>query len=82
MEHEIADNNPVSAKNALTTIVKFNSAICAIFAAIWILATSFHDHANPLAGLSSIGLIVGLLVTISALNARLRIEWEEPDFTE
>jgi hypothetical protein len=82
MEHEIADKNHASAKNALTTIVRFNSAICAIFAAIWLLATLFHGHANSWAGLSGIGLMVGLLVTISALNARLRIEWEEPDFTE
>jgi len=79
MEHEITDGNTKSAKSTLTTIVKFNAAICVIFAVTWALTALLLRHANPLSGLSGIGFMLGLLVTISALNARLRVELEEPD---
>jgi len=82
MEHEITDRCTKSAKSTLTTIVKFNTAICAIFAAIWVLGALFQQHANPLTGLSGIGFMVGLLVTISALNARLQVELDEADPAE
>lgn len=82
MEHEITVTNTESAKSALTTLVKFNTAICAIFAVIWALAALMHPHANPVTGLFGVGALLGLLTTISALNARLRIEWEEPDSAE
>lgn len=82
MEHEITDGNTKSAKSTLTTIVKFNAAICAIFAVTWALTALLPQHANPLSGLSGIGFMLGLLVTISALNARLRVELEEPDSEE
>jgi hypothetical protein len=81
MEHEKTDNT-ASAKSTLTTMVKFNTAISAIFAATWALTASLHQHPSFLTGLSGVGFIVGLLVTISALNSRLRIELEEPDSTE
>jgi hypothetical protein len=79
MEDEITDNNKESAKSTLTTIVKFNAAICAIFAAVWVIAALMHQHASPVAGLFGVGALLALLTTISALNARLRVEWEEPD---
>jgi hypothetical protein len=82
MEHEIIETENKSAKSTLTTIVKFNVASCAIFAAMWALAAPFHLQANPVTGLAGIGLLLGLLVTISALNARLRIQFEEPDSEE
>jgi len=82
MEHEITDRNPVSAKSTLTTIVKFTTAICGFFAALWLIVILFHQHLNPLAGFSVVGLMLGLLVAISALNSRLRIQWEEPDSEE
>jgi hypothetical protein len=82
MEHEKTDKNTTSAKRTLTTIVKFNTVICAIIAATWAFAASIHPHANHLTGLSGIGFMIGLLVTISALNTRLRVELEEPDSAE
>jgi len=82
MEHEITERNSASAKSTLTTIVKFTTTLCAIFAAIWLIATLFHQHTHPLAGFSGVGLMLGLLVAISALNARLRIQLEEPDSEE
>ncbi len=82
MEHEKTDNNTTSAKSTLTTIVKFNTVICAIFAATWALTALLHPHPNLLTGLSGIGFMIGLLVTISALNTRLRVELEEPDSAE
>jgi hypothetical protein len=82
MEHDITDTETKSAKSTLTAIVKFNASICATFAAIWALAASFHQHGNPVAGLSGVGVMLGLLVTISALNTRLRVELEEPDSEE
>jgi multisubunit Na+/H+ antiporter MnhB subunit len=82
MEHEITDTSTKSAKSTLTKIVKFNTAICATFAAIWALTALLHQHASPWSGLSGVGFMLGLLVTISALNARLRVELEEPDSAE
>jgi hypothetical protein len=82
MEHEITDTSTRSVKSTLTKIVKYNTAFCAIFAAIWALASLLHQHANPLTGLSGFGFLLGLLVTISALNVRLRVELEEPDSAE
>jgi hypothetical protein len=82
MEQEKTDKKTTSAKSTLTTIVKFNTVICAIFAATWALTSLLHPHPNLLAGLSSIGFILGSLVTISALNTRLRAELEEPDSAE
>jgi hypothetical protein len=82
MEHEKTDQNTTSAKNTLTTIVKFNTVICAIFAATWALTAFLHPHLNLVAGLSGIGFMLGSLVTISALNTRLRVELEEPDPAE
>jgi hypothetical protein len=82
MEHEITEPNTQGVKSTLTKIVKFGTTICAIFAVTWALAALWHPHANPLSGLSWIGLVSGLLVTISALNARLRVELEEPDSAE
>jgi len=80
MEHETTDITTSSAKSTLTTIVQFNTALCAIFAAIWALAALItHQHGNPLIGLSGVAFLLGLLVTISALNVRLRVELEEPD---
>jgi hypothetical protein len=78
MEHEIINTDTKSAKSTLTTIVKFNAVSCVIFAAVWALAAPFHLQA----GLAGIGLLLGLLVTISALNAKLRIQFEEPDSEE
>ena len=82
MEHEITNTTTQNAKSTLTTIVKFNSAICAFFAVIWALAGTLHLNTNPWLGFSGIGFLLGLLVTISALNARLRVELEEPDSAE
>lgn len=79
MEHEITERNSKSAKNVLTKIVQFNTAICVILALTWACAASAYQQTNALAGISGVGLLLGLLVTISALNARLRIELEEPD---
>jgi hypothetical protein len=83
MEHEITDNTNHSAKSTLTTIVKFNAGICVLFAAFWVLAACLaRQHGNLLAGLSGIGFLLGLLVTISALNVRLQVGLEEPDSAE
>jgi hypothetical protein len=82
MEHEKTDKNATSAKSTLTTIVKFNTVICAIFAATWALTSLMHPHPNLLTGLSGIGFMLGSLVTISALNTRLLVELEEPDSAE
>jgi hypothetical protein len=83
MEHEIIETGTKSAKSALTKIVMFNSAICALFAAIWVVvALLAHQHGNSFAGLAGVGFMLGLLVTIAALNVRLRVELEEPDSAE
>jgi hypothetical protein len=82
MEHEITGSGTKSAKSALTKIVKFNIAICAAFAGIWAFGAFFHQSTSPWSGLSGIGFLLGLLVTISALNVRLRVELEEPDSAE
>jgi hypothetical protein len=82
MEHEIKDTSSKSAKSTLTTILKYNAASCAVFAAIWALGSLLHQHDNPLTGLSGFGFLLGLLVTISALNVRLRVQLEEPDSAE
>jgi len=82
MEHENTDQNTTSAKSTLTTIVKFNTLISGILAATWAFAAFLQPHPNLLSGLSGIGLMTGLLVTISALNTRLRVELEEPDSAE
>ncbi len=82
MEHEKTDKNNTSAKSTLTTIVKFSTVICAIFAATWVLTPLLHPHPNLLTGLSCIGFMLGSLVTISALNTKLRVELEEPDSAE
>jgi hypothetical protein len=82
MEHETTEIETKSAKNTLTKIVKFNIALCATFAGIWALAALFHQPTNPWSGLSGIGFLLGLLVTIAALNVRLRVELEEPDSAE
>jgi hypothetical protein len=82
MEHEIIETSTKSAKNALTKIVIFNTTICALFAALWALAALLVQHSNPLTGLSGVGFMLGLLVTIAALNVRLQVELEEPDSAE
>jgi hypothetical protein len=79
MEHEIINTDSKNAKSTLAAIVKFNAASCVILAALWALAALLHLQANPVTGLVGIGLLLGLLVTISALNARLRIQFEERD---
>jgi hypothetical protein len=79
MEYEITERETKSIKGTLTKIVKFNAAFSAFFAAAWATGASFHQHTNSLAGLAGLGLMVGLLVTIAALNVRLRVELEEPD---
>jgi hypothetical protein len=83
MEHETTDTATNSAKSTLTTIVKFNTAICVIVLAIWALAALIgHQHGNPFIGLAGLAFLLGLLVTISALNVRLQAELEEPDSAE
>jgi hypothetical protein len=82
MEYEITDSGTKSAKSTLAKIVKFNIAICAACAGIWALGALFHQPTSPWSGLSGIGFLLGLLVTISALNVRLRVELEEPDSAE
>jgi hypothetical protein len=83
MEHETIETSTKSAKNALTKIVKFNTAICALFAAVWaIAAVLLHQHGNLLTGLSAVGFMLGLLFTFAALNVRLRVQLEEPDNAE
>jgi hypothetical protein len=80
MEHETIETATKSAKGALTKIVKFNTTICALFAALWVVAVVLvHQHGNLLTGLSVVGFMLGLLFTIAALNVRLRIQLEEPD---
>jgi hypothetical protein len=80
MEHETIETGTKSAKGALTKIVKFNTAVCAIFAALWVGAVVLvHQNGNLLTGLSVVGFMLGLLFTIAALNVRLRIQLEEPD---
>jgi multisubunit Na+/H+ antiporter MnhB subunit len=82
MEHEITNTTTQNAKSILTTIVKFNTALCAFLAVTWVLAAMLNLNSNPWLGFSGIGFLLGLLVTISALNARLRVELEEPDSAE
>jgi hypothetical protein len=82
MEHENTDKNTTSAKSTLTKIVKFSTVICAILAATWALTALLHPYPNLVAGLSGIGFMLGSLVTISALNTRLRVELEEPESAE
>jgi hypothetical protein len=83
MEHEIIETGTKSAKSALTKIVKFNTALCALFASLWVVAAILvQRHGNLLTGLSVVGFMLGLLFTIAALNVRLRIQLEEPDNAE
>jgi hypothetical protein len=83
MEHEMMETGTKSTKSALTKIVIFNTAICALFAALWALAALLvNQHSDPLTGLSGVGFMLGSLVTIAALNVRLRVELEEPDNAE
>jgi hypothetical protein len=82
MEPEPTDTNTESAKNTLTTVVKFNTVIFTVFTVIWALAALMYPHANSVTGLFGVGALLGLLTTISALNARLRMEWEEPGAAE
>jgi hypothetical protein len=80
MEHEIIETGTKSAKSALTKIVIFSTVLCALFAALWALAALLaHPNGNLLTGLSGVGFMLGLLITIAALNVRLRVELEEPD---
>lgn len=44
----------------------------------WIFNLLLDQHGNPLSGLSGAGLLLGLLVTVSPLNAGFRVELEEP----
>jgi hypothetical protein len=78
MEHEVTDTGTKSAKQ----IVKFNIAISAAFAGMWALGSLFHQLTSPWSGLFAFGFLLGLLVTIAALNVRLRVELEEPDLAE
>jgi hypothetical protein len=82
MEHEMTDIGTKSAKPTLTKIVKFNIAISAAFAGMWALGSLFHQPTSPWSGLFGFGFLLGLLVTIAALNVRLRVELEEPDLAE
>jgi hypothetical protein len=82
MEHEITDTGTKSAKPTLTKIVKFNIAISAAFAGMWALGSLFHQPTSQWSGLFGFGFLLGLLVTIAALNVRLRVELEEPDLAE
>jgi hypothetical protein len=82
MEHEITEPNNQGAKSTLTKILNLSTGICAVLAVTWALAALWHPQANLLSGLSWIGLMSGLLITISAWHARLRVELEEPDSAE
>jgi hypothetical protein len=80
MEYKITDREIRNNKGLLTGAVVYSAIFCVACAVMREFAGyQLHDPSNPLAGLPGLGMLLGMLIAVQALNVRLRLQLEEPE---
>jgi hypothetical protein len=77
MEHETVQNRATGTKRILTGIVGGGTAASLLSVVLRVAVSPYGDHLNPLSGLLGLGIILGLFVSLLALNTRFQVELEE-----
>jgi len=76
MEHETVQNRVTGTKRILTGIVG-GGAAASLLSAVLRVASPYGEYSNPINGLLGLGIILGLFVSLLALNTRLQVELDE-----
>ena len=77
MEHETVQNRETGTKRILTGIVGGGAATSLLSAVLRVAVSPYGDYSSPLNGLLGLGIILGLFVSLLALNTRLQVEQDE-----
>jgi len=77
MEHETVQNRETGTKRILTGIVGGGAAASLLSAVLRVAVSPYGDYSSPLNGLLGLGIILGLFVSLLALNTRLQVEQDE-----
>ena len=77
MEHETVENRVTGTKRILTAIVGGGAAASLLSAILRVTVSPYGEYSNPLNGLLGLGIILGLFVSLLALNTRLQVELDE-----
>jgi hypothetical protein len=80
MEYEIANKEVQSTKRTLTAITVVSVIVCVVSAlGRTILTSQTQDYSSPIVALLSVTTILGLFVSLLALNTRLQIGFDESE---
>jgi hypothetical protein len=83
MEYEITNKEFKSTKRTLTAIVVVSVFICVASAIVrGILSSQIQDFSNPLLSLLAVTTILGLFVSLLALNTRLQVEFDDAELAQ
>jgi hypothetical protein len=83
MEYEITNKEFKSTKRTLTAIVVVSAFICVASAIVrGILSSQIQDFSNPLLSLLAVTTILGLFVSLLALNTRLQVEFDDAELAQ
>jgi hypothetical protein len=77
MEHETVQNWETGSKRILTGIVGGGAAASLLSAVLRVAVSPYGDYSSPLNGLLGLSIILGLFVSLLALNTRLQVELDE-----
>ncbi len=78
MEHEITKRHVEDTKSSLTAIAVASAVVFALSAIARVfIAGADQSSLEPLASLFGIGMILGLLISLLALNTRLQVQMDE-----
>jgi hypothetical protein len=77
MEHETVENKVIGTKRILTGIVGGGAGASLVSATLRVAVFPYGDYSSPLNGLLGLGIILGLFVSLLALNTRLQVERNE-----
>jgi hypothetical protein len=83
MEYEITNKEVHSTKRTLTAIVSVSAFICVASAIVRaILSSQIQDFSNPVLSLLAVTTILGLFVSLLALNTRLQVEFDDAELAD
>jgi hypothetical protein len=81
MEHETASEQFERTKRSLTAIAAGSGVLFVLSAIGRVLISLGPSPSHPLASLFGLGMILGLLVSLLGLNARLQVQMDESEET-
>jgi tetrahydromethanopterin S-methyltransferase subunit C len=80
MEYEITRKEVIGTKSTVTGIGVVSVLICAVSAIVRsLLIANTQDYSGPIVALLSVTTILGLFVSLLALNTRLQIGFDESE---